>query len=120
MDAKLWRGRFSRGVSTMGVNVPFETGIELWNTRAPDPRYGKVHTDGSRSGGQPIASAPDAKAETVAEIVAMVREAGGNAADTLRRLHKLQTLSMAETEEWERLILCYNGLAQAIEERFGQ
>lgn len=42
--------------------------------RASDPRYGSVHTDGSRSGGQPVTSCPDCEAFK-AEVSATICEA---------------------------------------------
>ena len=62
--------------------------------------------------------AAQAKAERTAEIVAMIREEAGHNAETLQTLRKIQTLTAAQSDEWDRQISIFTGLATAIEEKY--
>jgi len=48
-------------------------------------------------------------------IAAWLRRLAGDAAETMRCLHKLRTLTPAQTAEWEVVVANYTNLASAIE-----
>lgn len=53
--------------------------------------------------------------ETEARIVAWLLKSGSDAADTLRQLHQKQTLTRAQTKEWEQMISLYASIATALQ-----
>jgi len=78
---------------------------EAWNTRAPDPRYGKVHTDGSHSGGQPIGTNADAVDRVIAAIKAI------DASHSVSEFGTEYLNGSSDLSQWERETIAQAAIA---------